>query len=182
MQHNVSDLLREPVGCQWGLEVDEAGTAEPVTGERIQGQLRLTRIHLDSGQGVWTEAQLRVQTVQVCDRRLSFRQPVRADFTELYRPARRSPTAWRTLSSSSIPTEFSTWGKSLHNTSYLIYPQKFYAIPSVWASAQAAASMAKHIIIITSPRTRNSPRTPAGGSWLPWVHPEREAANGSPTN
>ena len=85
MQHNVSDLLREPVGCQWGLEVDEAGTAEPVTGERIQGQLRLTRIHLDSGQGVWTEAQLRVQTVQVCDRRLSFRQPVRADFTELYR-------------------------------------------------------------------------------------------------
>ena len=92
MQHNVSDLLREPVGCQWGLEVDEEGTAEPVTGERIQGQLRLTRIHLDSGQGVWTEAHLRVQAVQVCDRRLlNFRQPVHADLAELFRTSEPQP-------------------------------------------------------------------------------------------
>ena len=92
MQHNVSDLLREPVGCQWGLEVDEVGTAEPVTGERIQGRLRLNRIHLDSGQGVCAEARLGVQAVLVCDRRLrSFRQPVRADFTELYRTGETLP-------------------------------------------------------------------------------------------
>ena len=91
MQHNVSDLLREPVGCQWGLGVDEVGTAEPVTGERIQGRLRLTRIHLDSGQGVCAEAHLEVQAILVCDRRLSFRQPVRADFTELYRTGETLP-------------------------------------------------------------------------------------------
>ena len=89
MQHNVSDLLREPVGCQWGLEVDEVGTAEPVTGERIQGQLRLTRFN----QGVRTEAHLSMQAVQVCDRclRRSFRQPVRADITELFRTSEPQP-------------------------------------------------------------------------------------------
>ncbi len=92
MQHNVSDLLREPVGCQWGLEVDEVGTAEPVTGERIPGQLRLTRIHLDSGQGVCAEAHLGVQAVLVCDRRLRrFRQPVRADLAELFRTSEPQP-------------------------------------------------------------------------------------------
>ena len=92
MQYNVSHLLREPSGCLWELDVDEIGAAGPVNGERIQGQLRLTRIHLDSGQGVWAEARRWVQAIQVCDRRLrSFRQPVRADFTELYRTSEPGP-------------------------------------------------------------------------------------------
>ena len=82
MQYDVSHLLREPVGCQWDVEVDEVGTVAPVKGERIQGQLRLTRFN----EGVWTEARLKAQAVQVCDRCLqSFQQPVLADFKEFCR-------------------------------------------------------------------------------------------------
>lgn len=84
MQYDISHLLREPVGFRWDVEVDEVGTAEPVKGERIQGQLRLTRFN----QGVWAEARLPTEALQVCDRRLRiFRQPVRAEFTELCRTA-----------------------------------------------------------------------------------------------
>ena len=72
MQYDVSHLLREPVGCQWDVEVDEVGTVAPVKGARIQGQLRLTRFN----EGVWTEARLKAQAVQVCDRCLrSFHSP-----------------------------------------------------------------------------------------------------------
>ncbi len=82
MQYDISHLLREPVGYRWDVEVDEVGTAEPVKGERIQGQLRLTRFN----QGVWAEARLIAEAVQVCDRCLqTFRQPVSAEFTELCR-------------------------------------------------------------------------------------------------
>ena len=80
MQYDITHLLREPVGFRWDVKVDEVGTAEPVKGERIQGQLRLTRFN----QGVWAEARLSTEAVQVCDRCLrTFRQPVCADFTEL---------------------------------------------------------------------------------------------------
>ena len=68
--------------------MDEVGIAEPVTGERIRGQLKLRRFN----QGVLAEARLRVQAVQVCDRCLeSYRQPVRAEFTELYRTGEPQP-------------------------------------------------------------------------------------------
>ena len=82
MEYDISHLLRDPVGCQWEVGVDEVGSAEPVKGERIRGQLRLTRFN----QGVWTEARLRAEIVQVCDRCLrSYRQPVRVDFAEMCR-------------------------------------------------------------------------------------------------
>ena len=90
MQYDITHLLREPVGFRWDVEVDEVGTAEPVKGERIQGQLRLTRVN----QGVWTEARLSTQAVQVCDRCLrTFRQPVHAEFTELCRTEEPMPSA-----------------------------------------------------------------------------------------
>lgn len=84
MQYNVSHLLREPVGCQWDVEVDEAEAAEPMDGERILRQLRFTRFN----EGVWTEAHLSTRFVRLCDWRLrSFRQLVCADFSELCRTA-----------------------------------------------------------------------------------------------
>jgi uncharacterized protein len=82
MQYDVSHFLREPVGCQWEVGVDEVVSAEPVKGERIRGQLPLTRLD----HGVWAEARLSTRAVQFCGRCLrSFRQPVRAEFAELYR-------------------------------------------------------------------------------------------------
>ena len=89
MQYDITHLLREPVGFRWDVEVDEVGTAEPVKGERIQGQLGLTRFN----QGVWAEARLSTEAVQVCDRCLrTFRQPVRAEFTELCRIGDPTPS------------------------------------------------------------------------------------------
>ena len=80
MQYDITHLLREPVGFRWEVDVDEVGTTEPVKGERIHGQLRLTRFN----QGVWAEACLSTEAAQLCDRCLrTFRQPVRAEFTEL---------------------------------------------------------------------------------------------------
>lgn len=82
MKYDVSYLLREPVGSRWGVEVDEVGTAEPVWGERIRGHLRLTRFN----RGVWAEARLNTEMLQLCDRCLrTYRQPVSAEFTELCR-------------------------------------------------------------------------------------------------
>lgn len=87
MQYNVSHLLREPVGCQWDVEVDEAGAAEPMDGERIPGQFRFTRFN----EGVRTEARLSTRIVRLCNRCIrSFRQPVYADFSELRRTAESS--------------------------------------------------------------------------------------------
>ena len=71
MQYDISHLLREPVGFRWGVKVDEVGIAEPVKGERIQGQRRLTRF----SQGVCAEALLNTEAVQICYRCLrTFRQ------------------------------------------------------------------------------------------------------------
>ncbi len=90
MQYDISHLLREPVGFRWGVKVDEVGIAEPVKGERIQGQRRLTRF----SQGVCAEARLNTEAVQVCDRCLrTFRQPVRAESTELCRLSDPAPAA-----------------------------------------------------------------------------------------
>ena len=90
MQYDITHLLREPVGFRWDVEVDEVGTVEPVKGERIQGQLGLTRFN----QGVLAEARLSTEAVQVCDRCLrTFRQPVRAEFTELCRTGEPTPSA-----------------------------------------------------------------------------------------
>ncbi len=88
MQYDVSHLLLEPAGCRWGVDVDEVGVAEPVKGERIQVQLWLTRFN----RGVWAEARLTTAAVQVCDRCLrAFRQPVRAEFTEMCRAGEPMP-------------------------------------------------------------------------------------------
>lgn len=90
MQYDITHLLREPVGFRSDVDVDEVGIAEPVKGERIQGQLRLTRFN----QGVWAEAHLSTEAVLVCDRCLrTFRQPVRAEFTELCRTTEPAPSA-----------------------------------------------------------------------------------------
>lgn len=62
--------------------MDEVGAAEPVKGERIQGQIRLTRFN----RGVWAEARLITESVRVCDRCLqAFPQQVRTEFAELCR-------------------------------------------------------------------------------------------------
>ena len=69
--------------------MDGVGTAEPVNGERIQGQLWFTRFN----RGVWAEARLTAAAVQVSDRCLrAFRQPVRAEFIEMCRMGEPIPS------------------------------------------------------------------------------------------
>ena len=79
MQFNVAQLLKEPLGFQWDLAVNE----EVVT-ERGEGQLLLTRFN----QGIWAEAFLTLEVDEVCGRCLKgSRQPIHASINEQFRCA-----------------------------------------------------------------------------------------------
>ena len=116
MQYDITHLLREPVGFRWDVDVDEVGTAEPVKGERIQGQLRLTRF----SQGVCAEAHLSTEAVQICDRCLrTFRQPGHAEFTELCRTAEPTPSSHGIrMNYSWTAAAFLTWERFSDNISF----------------------------------------------------------------
>ncbi len=84
MQFNVAQLLKEPLGFQWDLVVNEEVATEWGERERVEGQLMLTRFN----QGIWAEAFLTLEVDEVCGRCLKgFRQPIHASINEQFRYA-----------------------------------------------------------------------------------------------
>ena len=74
----VAQLLKEPLGFQWGLEVNEEVITEWGERERVEGHLVLTLFN----EGIWAEASLNLKVDEVCGRCLkAFRQPIRASIT-----------------------------------------------------------------------------------------------------
>lgn len=81
MQFNVAQLLKEPLGFQWGLEVNEEVITEWGERERVEGHLVLTLFN----EGIWAEASLNLKVDEVCGRCLkAFRQPIRASINEQF--------------------------------------------------------------------------------------------------
>ena len=81
MQFNVAQLLKEPLGSQWDLEVNEQVATEWGEMERVEGHLVLTR----SDQGIWAEASLNLEVDEVCGRCLKgFRQSIHASISEQF--------------------------------------------------------------------------------------------------
>ena len=81
MQFNVAQLLKEPLGFQWGLEVNEEVITEWGKRKRVEGHLVLTLFN----EGIWAEASLNLEVDEVCGRCLkAFRQPIRASINERF--------------------------------------------------------------------------------------------------
>ncbi len=84
MRYNVAQLLKEPVGFQWDLQVNEEVLIEAGVRERVVGHVRLTRFN----RGVWAKAGLDVEVDESCGRCLSvFRLPVHVCIDERARPS-----------------------------------------------------------------------------------------------